>query len=491
MKAVVLWGNQLTIKHNSALLAEPDAPVILIESWNACRKHRYHKQKIVFVLSAMRSFRDELKSMGRTVHYTKLPADQSQTWFATLEKLCRELDITELVTMRQNDRPPQTALENWCKQRGISLQTTPNTLFLTSQSNFADWAEDHKRTQMEIFYRWQRRRLKVLVEPQAGKKDVQPVGGAWNFDAENRAPLPKGINLPHIDSPKPTSYTTELIPFVQKHFADHPGDLSVEDWWLPTTRRQALEWLKQFLEQRFVHFGKYEDAMRAGEPFLFHSALSALLNIGLLQSREVVAAALDQDGIPLAGREGFIRQIIGWREFMFSLYHYKPIDWKQSNFLGQTKKLEDYWWTLDADKAPEVPLRDVLVRLKRYGYSHHIERLMVLGNYMLLAGYDPGEVYEWFLCMYVDAYEWVMVPNIIGMSQYADGGLDKGGFATKPYIAGSNYLQKMGKWWPSSAAAKESSYTKLYWDFLDRHRDRLETNHRLRPLYAHRQRPRK
>lgn len=497
MKAIIVWGNQLSIDHNSALLATPQAPIFLIESWNACRKHRYHKQKIVFVLSAMRSFCDALQASGRTVYYVRLELGISKQWFDSLGELCNYHQVTQLVAMRQNDRLPQLKLEQWCRSNSIGLETTPNSLFLTSQSAFADWAEDHTRTQMEVFYRWQRRRLNVLVEPKAGStKDVQPVGGSWNYDADNRAPLPKDIVLPKLRLPQPTQYTVELISFVGEHFADNPGLLPARDgqphngvsWWLPTTRQQALDWLKQFLAERFGQFGKYEDAMRASEPFLYHSALSPLLNLGLLHPREVVAAALAADNIPLAGKEGFVRQIIGWREFMHSLYHYKPLEWKRNNLLNQTKKLEEYWWQLDETQAPEVPIADVFKRLKTYGYTHHIERLMVLGNYMLLSGYDPYEVYEWFLCMFVDAYEWVMVPNVIGMSQYADGGLDKTGFASKPYISGSNYLQKMGKWWPSGVAANASSYTRLYWDFLDRHKDILGNNHRLRPLYANRKR---
>ena len=479
MKAVLVWGNQLNVQHNTAMATAPDVPIIMIEAWNVCRAHKYHKQKLVLVLSAMRSFRDELLSAGKHIIYVQLDPAKNHDWLDELADICQKNNISQLVAMRCSDRPPQTKLEAWCKEQGIPLETTPNDMFLTPQATFSDWAETHKRTQMEVFYRWQRKRLGVLME---GK---EPEGGAWNYDAENRRPLPKDDVVPAIDRPELTEHSKILIPFVAEHFADHPGELDI--WWLPTTRQQSLDWLQQFLAERLVKFGVYEDAMKSGEVFLYHSALSALMNVGLLHPKEVVEAALATDA-PLASREGFIRQIIGWREFMFSLYHYKPLDWKHSNSLGQTKKLEPYWWTLDGDAATEPPFRDVLNRVRQYGYAHHIERLMVLGNYMLLAGYDPAEVYEWFLCMFVDAYEWVMVPNIIGMSQYADGGLDNGGFATKPYISGSNYLQKMGKWWPTGATAKESSFTPMYWDFLDRHKDVLQNNHRLRPLYANRAR---
>ncbi len=485
MKAILVWGTQLTIEHHSALLAEPAAPVLLIESKAMCRKLKYHKQKLLFILTAMREYADELRSAGRTVHYFQLE-DCSDGWFDTLHDVCQSHGIDELVAMRQNDRTPQQKLETWCAQQGVQLAITPNTMFLTPTSQFDEWAEGQKRLQMEMFYRWQRRRMNILMTGSGAA--AKPVGGKWNYDSQNRKPLPKQLDLPEITYPAPSKHAADVKVLIEKHFASHPGALDTN--WLPTTRRQAEAWLQQFLDKRFANFGDYEDAMRKGENFLYHSALSAVMNVGLLHAEDVVSAALKTTHssgaeIPLAAKEGFIRQIIGWREFMFGLYNYFPADWKNRNYLSQHKKLPDWWWQLDASKAPEPPLVDVIVRLQTYGYSHHIERLMVLGNYMLLADYDPREVYDWFMAMYVDSYEWVMVPNIIGMSQFADGGMDNGSFATKPYISGSNYLQKMGQWWPTAAAAKESDWTQMYWQFLGRHQDVLAQNYRLRPLFAH------
>ena len=471
--AIIIWGTQLSLEYNSALKAQDESlPVFLIEARDVCTKLKYHKQKLAFVLTAMREFADELTAAGRTVHYVKLD-DTEARWFASLQNLCRNNDIKQLVAMRQNDRGPQARLEAWCKMHEIELEITPNELFLTSTAQFDEWAESQKRLQMEPFYHWQRRRLNILMN------DDKPVGGKWNFDHDNRNPLPKGHVLPAIDFPSPSKHNAEVKRVVQNLFADHPG--SLDHNWLPTTRKQARSWLNQFIEERLNGFGDYEDAMRAGETFLYHSALSALLNIGLIHPREVVDAALAAD-VPLAAKEGFVRQIIGWREFMFGLYHFMPADWKTNNYFDHQKPLPSWWWALDSDAAPEPPLVDVLDRLNRYGYSHHIERLMVLGNYMLLNRYHPREVYDWFMAMYVDSYEWVMVPNVIGMSQYADGGLDADGFATKPYISGSNYLQKMGKWWPSAQAAKESNWTPSYWRFLDDHRYKLSGNFRMQRL---------
>lgn len=470
MKAILIWGNQLTLEQNSALQSDPSLPIIMIESLSACRKYQYHKQKLRFVLTAMRDFADSLSVSGRTVWYSRLE-ESEENWFEQLQKVCAEKGINQLIAMRQNDRTPQSKLSSWAQDNLIELTVTPNEMFMTPTSLFNEWAEQQKRLQLETFYRWQRKRLNILMENEG------PVGGKWNFDAENRKPLPKTIRIPTVTFPTPSKHEAAVDVLIETYFSDHPGSLDIS--WLPTQRRVALDWLNQFFDERFKYFGEYEDAMRKDETFLFHSALSPLLNIGLLHPAEVVSRALLCD-VPLAAKEGFIRQIIGWREFMFGLYNYRELDWKKANYLEQHDDLPNWWWKLS--DAPEPPLDDVLKRLAKFGYSHHIERLMVLGNYMLISNYSPQQVYDWFMAMYVDAYEWVMVGNVIGMSQYADGGLDNGGFASKPYISGSNYIQKMGSWWPTVQASKESQWTELYWKFLERHADRLSSNYRLKPL---------
>ena len=477
--AIVIWGNQLTVSHHSALREFPNAPIILIESARMCTKFRYHKQKLLFILTAMREYGDELRSSGRTVQYVTHEdalANGDKNWFSTLDRLIRTQRITTIAVMRPNDRAPYSKLLTWCKNHAISLETTPNTLFLTSTPQFNDWAGSQKIYRMEQFYRWQRTRLNILIDDNG-----KPEGGKWNYDAENRKPLPKNYTSPPIKFPNSSRHHEDVLHTINDHYADHPG--SVDAVWLPTTRASAKAWLNDFITNRFDKFGEYEDAMRAGETFINHSALSSLLNIGLLHPSEVIDAALEAN-VPLASKEGFVRQVIGWREFMFGMYNFKPVNWIDSNFLTQTKPLEDWWWQLDEtdQNCVEPPIIDCLKRLKQYGYSHHIERLMVLGNYMLLSGYDPKQIYNWFMTMYVDAYEWVMVPNVIGMSQFADGGLDHGGFATKPYISGSNYVQKMGKWWPTDAASKQSQWTPMYWKFLEHHHKTLANNYRLRPL---------
>lgn len=444
----------------------------MIESRKACRKLPYHQQKLYLILTAMREFADELRAQGRTVIYKRLE-DEPDDWFDALGKICEEQNITSLYAMRSSDRAPQARLEQWAHDQKITLRITPNELFLTSQSEFSDWAETQKRYYFEMFYRWQRKRLGILLE------NGKPLGGTWNLDAQNRQPLKPDVSLPALPQPPLTQNGQAVQQLIKEQFADHPGNL--DEQWLPVNHAQAVDWLDDFIINRLMNFGPYEDAMAKGESFLFHSALSPLLNIGLLHPSEIVQKALAAD-VSLNSKEGFIRQIIGWREFVFGMYHFMPYDWRNSNFFNNQQKLPEWWWRLEG--APEPPLQDVLSRLARYGYSHHIERLMVLGNYMLLHEYDPNEVYRWFMSMYVDAYDWVMVPNVIGMSQFADGGLDNGGFATKPYISGSNYLQKMGRWWPSQKAAQASTWTAQYWHFLESHYSLLANNHRLRPLLA-------
>ncbi len=349
------------------------------------------------------------------------------------------------------------------------MRIYPDELFLTPSSDLDEWFAAHPTARMEDFYRWQRRRTGILMDGDS------PAGKRWNFDADNREPLPRdGITVPALPAADHDEITREVISDVAEHFAEAPGDPAA--FWLPVTPDAARAWLEDFAAHRLALFGRYEDAMTADEPFLFHSVLSPLLNIGLLRVDEVIDAALAaREAVPLAALEGFVRQVIGWREYMRGAYRAMP-QLAEANHFALTRRLEPWWYTGRGipDDLP-VPVRTVLDRVHRWGYAHHIERLMVLGNWFLLQGYDPREVYDWFSAMFVDAYEWVMVPNVKGMSQYADGGR----VATKPYISGGAYLQKMGSWWPSAAAARDSAFTTAYWKFLDEHEDQLAGNPRL------------
>lgn len=476
MKAALVLGTQL-FEHNPACA---DAEVILfVESERAFRRRPYHAHKIVLLLSAMRHAADRLEGSGRRV--ARIELGQGLGFADGLRTLLREHHVQTLAWMSATDRGIDTRLQRLCEAEGVRTEIHPDGLFLTPTEDLDRWFAAHPAARMEDFYRWQRRRTGILMDGDS------PVGGRWNFDADNRQPLPRGgLPIPPLPFPDPDAITRAVIAEVADRFPDHPADPA--DFWLPVTPDGARAWLADFVTHRLASFGPYEDAMAADKPFLFHAVLSPLLNIGLLRVGEVVEAAVARSGradVPLASLEGFVRQVIGWREYMRGAYRANPT-LRDANHFGLTRRLEPWWYTgRDIPDDLPVPVRTVLERVHRWGYAHHIERLMVLGNWFLLQGYHPREVFDWFSALFVDAYEWVMVPNVQGMSQYADGG----GVATKPYVSGGAYLQRMGSWWPSERAARESEFTSAYWEFLATHEEKLADNPRLKlPLAQMRKR---
>ena len=441
--------------------------VLFVESDAAFRRRLYHSHKIVLLLSAMRHTADRVARTGRVVE--RIALDEERGFLEGLRRLVREHDIDALAWMSATDRAIDRRLLRMCADEGLRTRIYPDDLFLTPTPDLDRWFAEHESARMEDFYRWQRRRTGILMDGAA------PASRRWNFDADNREPLPRdGIEVPPLLFPERDDITNAVIAEASERFTDAPGDAT--EFWLPVTPDAARRWLDDFVSYRLSAFGRYEDAMSADEPFLFHSVLSPLLNIGLLTVDEVVAAALAaRERVPLASLEGFVRQVIGWREYMRGAYRAMP-DLIVANQFALTRELEPWWYTgRGIPHDLPIPVRTVLTRVHRWGYAHHIERLMVLGNWFLLQGYDPRSVYDWFSALFVDAYEWVMVPNVQGMSQYADGGR----VATKPYISGGAYLQRMGAWWGSTAEARDSAFTSAYWDFLDAHEDRLTGNPRL------------
>lgn len=462
---ILILGNQLVPDH-PALRKYPDARIVMIEADDICRQHRFHRHKLMLVLASMRHYAAASRREVAYVEYR--PGSVFRT---ELGEQLDTYDATRLIWMQTSDRGPNAALEEIAAQHGCEPVTLANRQFLTTPEQFDGWLGEKSAPLMENFYRWQRRRLDVLMD------GGSPEGGRWNYDQENRHPLPRRrLEIPALPTTRRTRHVNDVAALVDEHFADHPG--RSDNFWLPTTREQAVRWLDAFVDERLELFGRYEDAMAADAPFLFHSVLSPLINLGLLLPEECIEAAVEayrRGDAPLSSVEGFVRQIIGWREFMYGLYWCRA-DAFDANFFGFRRTLEEWWYTNNfVPQDLPAPVRVCLDRVHEYGYSHHIERLMVLGNWFLISGYQPREVYEWFMSMYVDAYEWVMVPNVMGMSQYADGGM----LATKPYIAGGNYLQKMGHWFDSAAAAKESEFTRRYWQFLADNDDKLAGNHRL------------
>ncbi len=428
-----------------------------------------HKARIVLFLSAMRHFRDTLSRKGITVHYTELC---DSTLGKELRQSVQILNPQQIMVVEPGEWRVQWEL----KQAVPELRILPDQHFLCSREEFRNHADRRKQLRLEFFYRELRRKHHILIE------NNQPVGGTWNFDAENRQRFNKNGpgHLPLPVSFTPDTITREVISLVEKKFAQHSGRLQKFDW--PLTREQALQALDDFIANRLQNFGRYQDAMWSGQPWLFHSRLSAALNLKLLHPLEAIKAAENayyQIQAPLASVEGFIRQILGWREYVRGIYwHFMPM-YAEKNELQADLPLPSFYWTGETDMNC---LREVITQTLQYGYAHHIQRLMVTGLYALLLGVNPVEIHRWYLAIYVDAVEWVELPNVLGMSQYADGGL----MASKPYIATGKYIQRMSNYCQNCCFHPEQStgknacpFTTLYWDFLMRHQKRLEKNRRM------------
>lgn len=448
--------------------------VFMAEDVGLCTYIKHHKLKLVLFLAAMRSYADELRHAGLEVHYARLD-DQPTGGKATgyeqklADYLNRHKQIDTLVHFEVEDKFFEQRLATFADKRGIETKELASPMFLTSRRQFAEYLDDAKgKPFMARFYQRQRKRLNILVDA-----NDKPVGGKWSFDADNRKKLPRDILIPETTYAAPTQHVRDVVALVNERFADHPGTLNnAKDVWFPTTRRQALAWLREFLEQRFSLFGDYEDALSSRGDWLFHSVLSPMLNLGLITPREIIDRALkhaaDHD-VPMNSLEGFIRQIIGWREFIRGIYQNFSDEEEKQNAFENTRSMNEKWY---AGTTGMPPLDDAIKKALRLGWTHHIERLMVLANFMNLCEIQPRQAYDWFMQMYVDASDWVMGPNVYGMGLCSDGGI----FSTKPYICGSNYLLKMsdhkkGDWCEVADG--------LYWRFVNRHRSFFESNPRM------------
>ena len=468
--AIVVLGNQL-LKDHPALKLYPDSTIIMIEADSLFSKLPYHKHKLVLILASMRNYKNYLNSIKRKVVYVDLK--KSSIYKNELKKVIESHHFEQLVWMRSSDKGPNALLKDMASDMNLEYSELENEQFVTPLELSKKWFDEKEKPIMDSFYRWQRGRMNILMV------DGKPEGGKWSFDELNRQPLPKNIKIPALPAVTPANFESAAKD-VESFYPSNAG--STKDFWLPTTHGEAEHWLKDFIKHRFSNFGPYEDAMSSGEAFLFHSVLSPMLNTGLLTPSQVLDSAAKEykkGQVSINSYEGFVRQIIGWREYMHGLYMHKQ-DKIVGNYFGFKKKLKPWWYSGDIPEDLELPVREVLKTTYKYGYNHHIERLMVLGNWFLLNGYDPDDVYKWFCSLYVDAYEWVMVANVYGMSQYADGGFT----ATKPYVSGGNYLQKMGKWWPSLKAAQSSEFTVLYWQFIKNNSDKFSKNPRMSLILA-------
>ncbi len=479
---ILVLGDQLD--PNSPVLADFDPSqdrVLMIEAPGEATAVWSHKARIALFLSAMRHFADVIAGRGWPIDYVALDEaaaeqapgpDFGQRLQAALQRhRPQQLKVVEAGELRM-----QQLIEDACRAAGVALQWVDDTHFMCSKQAFADWARGKKELRMEFFYRVMRKQYKVLME------GAEPVGGAWNFDADNRSAFPKRTGPGLIPPPahfEPDAITRDVIALVERHFPGHPGELAQFGW--PVTREQSLQALEVFIDTRLVNFGQYQDAMWTDTPTGWHSLLSVALNLHLLDPREVVSAAerAYRDGrVPLEGAEGFIRQILGWREFIRGVYWLDMPGMKDANHYDHQRALPRWFWTGDTAMAC---VRDSLKQTLQLGYAHHIQRLMVTGNFATLAELSPQQVCDWYLAIYVDAIEWVELPNTAGMALHACGAR----FTSKPYVASGAYIQRQSNYCtgcrydPARRHGDDACpFTTLYWYFIDKHEPALAGNPR-------------
>jgi deoxyribodipyrimidine photolyase-related protein len=441
-----------------------------------------HQARIALFLSAMRHFRQKAETRGITVRYLELGAHEHPGLAEALTADLRELRPMRVLMRRPGEYRVGTLVEAACRRCRTDLEVEEDPHFLCTPAEFADWSRERKQTRLEHFYRHMRQRYGVMMDGR------QPAGGQWNFDARNRSSFGRqgpGM-VPPVRGFEPDRTTREVLSLVRDRFASHPGSLVNFDW--PVSRQDALTALTDFVEGRLPAFGQWQDAMWTGQPFLYHARLSAALNLKLLNPREVIDAvehAWQLGRAPIEAAEGLIRQVLGWREFVRGVYWREMPGYAAHNSLQASVSLPAFYWTADTDMAC---LHAVIGQTLRYGYAHHIQRLMVTGLFALLLGVEPRQIHEWYLAMYVDAVEWVELPNTIGMSQFADGGI----VASKPYVASGNYIQRMSdycgrcRYNPKQATGRGACpFTTLYWAFLLRHRERFERHPRAGMQWRH------
>ena len=457
-KIGIIFPHQL---YKKCELIENCDEVYLIEDELYFSQYNFHKQKLVLHRASMKYYADHIANNVK-VNYVDFNSSK------TLEKLFQSISnksINELNYTLTDDYLLERRIKRFAKQYNITLSSYTNPNFIESEEEIRETLSKQKTYLMANFYTGQRKKYKILVE-----HNNKPIGGKWSFDAENRKKVPKGAEIPNLETPELNTYVREAKEYVEKHFGDNYGN--IDTFYYATTHSEAEIHLQTFINQRFDLFGDYEDAMVKEEHWLWHSVLTPMLNIGLLSPKQIINEVLKahkEKDIPLNSLEGFIRQIIGWREFIRGIYSLEGVKQRTTNHFGYERKIPKSFWE---GTTGIVPIDETIKKLLKTGYSHHIERLMLFGNFMMLCEFDPDEVYRWFMEMYIDSYDWVMVPNVYGMTQYADGGL----MTTKPYCSGSNYILKMsdykkGEWC--------ETWNALYWRFIYVNREEFSKNRRM------------
>lgn len=473
---VLILGDQLD-QHNMALVDfDPKQDVVLMAEVAAESTQVWSsKPRIAFFLSSMRHFANALRTKDIRVEYAKIGTHRFHSITDALHDAVARLAPHKVVLVEPGEWRLEQDIRRYCQARNVDLAVREDTHFLIPRHEFATWAAGYKQLRMEYFYRMMRKRHAVLME------DGEPRGGRWNFDAENRGAFAKTGpgTLPAPPAFAPDAITREVFADIETHFAAHPGSVANFNW--PVNREQALVALTAFVRERLAYFGEYQDAMWSREPYLYHSLISAALNVKLLNPREVIAAAVDaleSNQASIESVEGFIRQILGWRELIRGVYWLDMPAMRDANVFDHQRKLPAWYWT---GSTQMNCMKETIGQTLEHGYAHHIQRLMITGIFGLLAEIKPQEVEDWYLAVYIDAVEWAELPNVAGMALYANNGR----FTSKPYIASGAYIKRMSNYCGNcryrpevKTGANACPFTTLYWNFLDKHETTLAKNPR-------------
>lgn len=470
---VLVLGDQLDDAHGALKDARPGVDtIVMAEVREEATYVRHNRHKIAFIFSAMRHFRDRLRQRGFEVSYFRYE-EGLESLLDAVNRALTQFSAEVLRCTEPGEYRLLHQIHHW--ELAVPVEIVEDDRYLASHDEFEAWAKGRKQLRMEYFYRLMRRKYGVLLD-ESGK----PEGGKWNYDSDNRSGWRNGHTLPVRDPPEVDQLTQEVIDLVSREFPRNPGDIS--QFYLGVTPTEAREQLAWFIDQALPHFGKYQDAIAEESPWLFHALISMYLNTGLLDPLQVcreVEAAWREGRCDLAAAEGFIRQVLGWREYVRGVYWLTAPDYARRNALEALRPLPEFFWTGDTDlRCLQLALRQTL----DLGYAHHIQRLMVIGNFALLAGLDVQQVCDWYLAVYVDAFEWVELPNTLGMALHADGGL----MASKPYAASGKYIQRQGnhcsgcRYDPRRVTGEGACpFNSLYWHFIDRHASAFSDNPRL------------
>ena len=478
---IPILGDQLTRTLASLKgIAKADAVILMMEVHEETTYVRHHKQKIALILSAMRHFAAELQAAGWSVDYVRLDdPDNTGSFTREVKRAAQRHEPSRIRVVEPGEWRVRKTMEGWAEEVGVDVEILTDDRFLCSIKQFANWAEGRQRLLMETFYRDMRRQTGLLMQGD------QPEGGEWNYDKENRARPDTKMHPPGVPRFEPDAITRDVIALVESTFSGHFGSLDHFAW--PVTAHQADKALDAFIAERLPRFGTYQDAMLYGQDDLYHSLLSTSINLGLLDPLDCcrrAEAAWHAGAAPLNAVEGFIRQIIGWREYIRGMYWLEMPGLRKANALEAQRPLPEFYWT---GKTQMRCLADCVRATRENAYAHHIQRLMVLGNFALIAGIVPQQVEDWFLVVYADAFEWVELPNVAAMALWAD----EGRLASKPYAASGNYINKMSDYCGQCGYKVAKKFGKdacpfnsLYWHFMVRHRERFEKNRRISRIYA-------